>query len=278
MAAYYLRQRALMEIAACVVLAIVAFVIWRWSHTTERNVPYPRPFVAVLPHQDDELFMAGFIVRAVASGRPVYVALVTDGGASSVRFMINGTDMQQRPAYDWFQGTYHHPAQEGYAPLGRPEFSTARNREFFDSVVALGVREDHILFMNPGGIDGSLTPVYRDGALTKEEALRVFSLLFQQFGDGTYATVAKGHHDHVALEAGLEQTKGITEKLFFPLSPADATDHITLSLGEREEKKRAIDRYSVWDPAYRQYAIARHSVPDLFRLWEEQEEEYYFTR
>lgn len=64
--------------------------------------PLSRPVVMLLPHQDDEMFMAGTLHRYVKMGRPVYAVIVTDGAGSVVRKILNGRGKPQRGGYEPF--------------------------------------------------------------------------------------------------------------------------------------------------------------------------------
>ncbi len=253
---------------AVTALSVVLFVLQMGAPT--------RRAVFLLPHQDDEMFMAGSIERALADGKDVSVAIVTDGGASSVLPILNGD------RYSTLDHRYHYPRTEGYVPLTRQTFSAARNRELSDSLQALGVRPDHILFLNAGGLEGSSDPVYRDGELTEVQAREAIQEIFRVLGDGEYATVAAAlgdlnqtHGDHFALRQALRNFSGIKTKWYFSERPGLGTA-VPLSVPERRNKFLALAAYFLWQPESGRFAVGKHSVLDLLSAWRESKTEYIF--
>lgn len=237
--------------------------------------PNKKPVVIIVPHQDDELFMAGAIQRYVASGRRVYAVMVSDGGGSYARHKINGKDDRGNSVCCGLDGEPHEPKKEGYWPLSRKAFSAARNREFMRSMARLGVPAYRIIYMN-GSLHGTSTPRFVDMHLHKN-ASQVISSLYARFGDGTYVTVAGGHSDHVALEEALSQAKRISEKVFFPFDPSVASDNLELTPEELLKKQNAVAEYEAWNPRKGKYAIGAHSVPDLIATWKVTEREAFYT-
>lgn len=243
-----------------------------------------QPIIFLLPHQDDEMFMLGAMQRALATGRPNYVVMVTDGGASVIRQELNGMDDNGMPVYAGFDHRIHHPDREGYAPLSRQQFAAARNREFFESMLKLGLAPDHILFANPGGIDSTTTLLYPDGKLTTELAAQVIQNCFKRFGNGTYSTVAGSlnsrilltHGDHGALRNALRAFPGISQKYFFSEKPKSGRV-LHLSTKEQKLKQMVLAEYSVWDPIRGRFAIAEHSVPALLKIWSASPVEYVLS-
>jgi hypothetical protein len=148
------------------------------------------PAVFLFPHQDDEMFLGGEILRQLQSGRPVYAVMVTDGAASRARFIINGEDEKHRPVIDGLVHRIRKPEREGYRPLDKRAFTEARNKEFYASMRAFGIPADHIIFANPGGVAASEQPLYRNDELTIAEAGQVVQMVFNQIGNGTYITLA----------------------------------------------------------------------------------------
>jgi len=233
-----------------------------------------------LPHQDDEMFLAGSISRFIQEGRVVHAVMASDGGASSVRAMLNGRDERGQPAFCLYHGRFHSPEREGYAPLDGREFSAARNREFKDSMLKLGVLPQNIHFANPGGAAGSDYPRYRDGRLTAELSAEIIGRFYRLFGDGTYITLGsrKGESqhlnpDHLALGEALRHLSGITDKRFYTDKEKPAAPSF-LSAREQASKYQALLSYSVWEPGQGRFAIGAHSVKYLLDEWENKPVEY----
>ncbi len=212
------------------------------------------PVVMILPHQDDEMFMAGKFLWFIEQGHPVYMVLATDGGNSRIL-----KDLQTH----------------GYKNLDRQSFAHARNLEFFDSAKSLTVPEDHILFMNPGGVHASAQPLYQDGTLSEVQASEIVQQLYDKIGDGIYLTTSGGHPDHVALARALQNFSAIHHKLFFPIDIAQAKEKFFVTSDEQERKQKALGAYSVWDPEIGRYAIGERSVDPLIKNWGNGEFEYY---
>ena len=102
--------------------------------------------VYLAPHQDDELLSMGIdIIQSVAAGKVPHVYLFTDGSKSTVRFRIcNGQ------ACPFHEGIHQHD-------LTIPKFVAARDREFTDSCLALGVKPENIHILPARSIDGALS-------------------------------------------------------------------------------------------------------------------------
>ncbi|MBI2990371.1 MAG: PIG-L family deacetylase [Candidatus Magasanikbacteria bacterium] len=258
------------------ILAIVFFTfIFLFSFKDDTFVSKRKIVVAVLPHQDDELFMAGFLARSAIEGQEVYAVVVTDGSRSSARYIINGTDGHGTDIVCPVHKQVHHPGEEGYSELSHQDFVAARNREFLDSAKKLGISEDHVLFLNPGGVAGSLEPYYSDGDLDEKQARLVFEDLREKLGDGVYVTVSGGHPDHVALANGLVKANNISDKRWFPLTPSVNDISVALNSEELKLKREALRVYDVWDPSQDRFAVGRHSVSDLLDTWYDTDREYY---
>lgn len=234
------------------------------------------PVVIILPHQDDELFMAGAIQQYVKSKRPVYVVMVSDGSASSVRHVLNGKNDRGDTVFCPIHDRVHNPAKEGYGWLSKQRFTAARNKEFILSLQELGVKRSNIYFANPGGEYGSANPTYRDGHLHRSSS-KVMANIRKKYGDGTYVTVSGGHNDHVALEEALIATEHISEKIFFPLHYDHLKDSVVLSEEEFAAKQRAVAVYESWAPKKGRFGIGGHSVRGLMDTWFAEKTEYFYS-
>lgn len=241
-----------------------------------KPVMQKKPVVFILPHQDDELFMAGAIQQYKKTGRAIYVVMVSDGGSSAARHVLNGKDEFGNPVFCDIHERFHRPAKEGYRIFTRQTFSAARNKEFVRSLKELGIPKSHIYFMNKGGENGSAKPEFRDGDLTRNAA-EALMRIYKKYGDGTYITVSGGHRDHIALEEALIQTDGITEKLFFPLEHDHVEAHVQLSSTEAMVKQKAVGVYEEWAPKKGIFGIGGHSVKGFMTRWRAEDKEFYYS-
>lgn len=262
----------------------VSFFVFSSAHAEEtvkasafiKPVMQKKPVVFVLPHQDDELFMAGAIQKYIKTGRKVYVVMVSDGGSSAARHVLNGKDEFGHPMYCDIHERIHKPTKEGYNVFNRQKFSSARNKEFIRSLKELGISKSYITFMNKGDEAGTAKPEFRDGELAKNATI-AFARIYAKYGDGTYVTVSGGHIDHVALEEALVQTEGISEKMFFPLDHEHFHERLELAFEEIKTKQKAVGVYEEWSPKRGRYGIGGHSVQGFMDKWREDQEEYFYS-
>ena len=252
-------------ITSALLLIVLGFVFGSiyFSLVPPKDIPsskysfVQKPVVMIMPHQDDEMFMAGKFLSFIERGHPAYAAIATDGGNSHMLVILQ---------------------QQGFKNLDRQSFSHARNVEFFDSMKGLGIPVDHVFFMNPGGVDGSTNPTYMDGSLTEDKAHEIIQKIYNKIGDGIYMTVAGGHPDHVALEHALRDFPNISKKLFFPIDTHEASEKFFVTSAEQEKKHAALGAYNVWDPAASRYAVGQQSVKPLLQQFGNGELEYYFEK
>lgn len=237
-----------------VIIVFGLILFWAGSVLADNN----NLVVFFLPHQDDEMVLAGSIANYVEQGKEVKVVMMTDGGASEVRQeLIN----------------------EGYNYLTRTVFVARRNEEFFQTMLKLGVKQENILFANPGGKSGTKNPKYRDTRLSKEHALAVMNKFYKLWGEGVYVTTAGSadnsaypHPDHEALELALKELP-VKEKYFYT-DHVDKGDVVSLPIDILEKKQRALDEYFVWEPQKRRFAIGARSVAERLQFWQNHPFEY----
>jgi LmbE family N-acetylglucosaminyl deacetylase len=238
-----------------------------------------KPVVFLLAHQDDEMFLAGNIKKQVDAGKEVYVIVITDGGASKVRKILNTKKSCSSSSQD-------KKTTQIKRPLSHQEFSAARNKEFFASITSLGVPVEHILFANDGGVKGTASPRYKDGKLTKVLAEEVIKKIYNKLGDGVYNTLAPekidaqgnkhpAHHDHRILSNALAQYSTISEKHFF--SESATTHRYRLTHKQAQSKQRALRQYYVCKPDKERFAVGAQSVERLFEEWMHSSMEYEST-
>ncbi len=239
-----------------------------------------KPVVVILPHQDDEMFLAGTLNRLIKRGHPVYTIVTTDGSGSAVRYILSGRDRNGNLAVSIIKKRILNPIIEGYKPLDKQHFSAARNREYFESMQNLGVPANNILFANPGGIMGSNHPIYIDGSMTKELAREIIQRIYHKIGNGIYLVVASAHDetiyqniDHKAIEEALKEFPGIDERYYFGDKEYPALT-IFLSPEEHKNKVLALNAYKIWNPQQGRFAIGEHSVKHMLDYWRKSTKEY----
>ncbi len=240
----------------------------------------PKPVVLLLPHQDDEMAMAGTAYYYLKQGHPVYSLLITDGSGSMARHVINGHTPDGQRMFSVVKKQFLVPEHYGYHDLTKQDFSAARNREYVASMLNLGLEPANIRISNPGGIKGSEQPIYKDGGTSPADAYRAINEIYQEVGDGIYLTRTsiKGEGDylnvdHRAIEVALKAFQGISTKYYFSdkENPAFA---FPLTPEELEIKKQMMDQYRVWDPKHGRFAIGEHSVKFMLDFWSKNPYEY----
>lgn len=240
----------------------------------------PKPVVLLLPHQDDEMAFAGMAYYYLKRGHPIYSLLVTDGSGSMARHVINGRTPDGQRIFSEVRRQFLNPKKQGYQELDKQDFSAARNREYVASMLTLGIPPENIRIANPGGIDGTDRPLYKDGGLSPAEAYNAINNIYQEVGDGIYITRTsiKGEGDylnvdHRAIEVALMAFQGISTKYYFSdrENPAFA---IPLTPEEMAVKKAMLDQYRVWDPQSGRFAVGEHSVKFMLDDWEKNPYEY----
>ncbi len=216
------------------------------------------PVVFFLPHQDDEMILAGTIAKYIKEGKDVKAVMVTDGGASEV---LPGL------------------IKKGFIYLTRTVFVARRNDEFFRVMLKLGVKPENILFANSGGKAGSKKPKYRDTLLTPEQAREVIQNAFERWGEGVYITIAGSagnsdhpHSDHRVLELALKNFP-VSEKYFYT-DQIDKGEAVGLPIDILEKKQQALAEYFVWEPSRGKFAIGSRSIPERLEFWQSHPFEY----
>jgi hypothetical protein len=260
------------------------------------------PAFFILPHQDDEMFMAGAIREHVLAGREVHVVIVTDGAATNARNKINGRDDAGTPFYEGYfnipnhHPTYsgrdgsgdsryrHYPDKEGYHYLSKKDLTAARNKETYNSLTWLGVSGANIHFANQDVSENVLAgenfrtgwakPKYRDdNTLTEAQVTEIINYYYKRFGAGSYKTLAMGigapyseyfNSDHLDIYNALFKFKGITDKRYYGGSlGARGVVKRYLSSSVLSTKSYALSSYYHWNPASGRFAVGEHSVKNL---------------
>lgn len=198
---------------------------------------HPTPVVFLAPHQDDEsLWAAVYIRRAVDQGHPVWVMLATNGAASAACPRL------------------------GLSPA---ECTVERDKEFARAATALGVPASHVVYLEDR--QGERFP---DGHLSSELALEVVAAARAQVsGPTTWVTTAPTdpHPDHAALGQAVGSAR-LPGKVVFTLKPGQATvpGQIVihpLTPSDRRAVREALDAYR---PSACTIGVGWESVPRLF--------------
>ncbi len=213
-----------------------------------------------VPHQDDELLTFGIdIANSIKEGCDVHVIVCTDGASSNVRLRLGNrefcTQCGEQHVFD----------------LTREDFTATRDREFYGSCAALGVKRENIHMEDERVVDGQLTV---------EEAKRIISKYLKELGgDCTVCTMYPNppeiqHKDHMRLGFAAKELKdeGVIKNLVLmeepyvaviaEHSPDDepviiyASDDVALQI------EKAVSEYFLWNPQDKRYAVGFHSVPD----------------
>lgn len=208
------------------------------------------------PHQDDELLSMGVAIRYYLElGYNVHVVLLTDGSATGARRVINGE------VYCPWHKRYHNPAAEGYAPLTEADITEARNKEFIESVKALGVPESNIHIHN-----------FKDGTLTRAQMKTLVRWTYEyRYPNAQHKTMSyhDSHPDHKnAGQALLEMyNSGELSNVRFYLKQEDQHrfgSYHPYHSGMYPYLSAAANAYKKWDPANGRFAVGYHSVPAMF--------------
>jgi hypothetical protein len=217
------------------------------ASATAASRPKPKVYVFFLPHQDDEMFMAGSIREHLTAGDDVQVVQVTSGQSSMALSRIMNSGKGGKPVFCDVHKRYHDPIAEHYQdPVLTPRlFSAARNREFMASMASLGVPKERIHFANdevpaarnhPGEtwVTGWSNPRYSDDGSFERfadgsplqkvpdptnpidnvaydvgtvRATEVLDYYYGRFGPGVYATTASYDMKRGIFESNYSQSE-----------------------------------------------------------------------
>ena len=224
-----------------------------------------RTMLYFAPHQDDELLSMGIdICRSLKHGDDVHVILCSDGSRSYVRGLLgNGKKCKKHEGVHCYD-------------LSIEEFIQARDREFRDSCLSLGVPEENIHIPQIRATDGSVDVAF-------VEAL-MLEYLEKAGSDAIICTISPNngpsqHRDHKALgyaAANLLETGAVQQVRLFiePYQYAEITadpqllpaalETLTAQTEVSDRIRAAIGAYSLWDPDRNRYAVGYHSVTTQF--------------
>ena len=238
-----------------------------------------RTILYFAPHQDDELLTMGLdICDSVAAGHEVHVVLCSDGSASGVRKRLNNGKKcglhEEKHTFD----------------VSVEDFVAARDREFTESCLALGVPKGNIHIAAKRG---------KDGALTVKLVESIMKEYLQKYGENALVgTISPKngdaqHKDHKTVGRAAEGLfkKGQIRQLRLFVEPyhyADIAEHpraipvvpsgtrVTDRLWNRMEQ--AIAAYSLWNPDDGRYAVGAHSVKREFEQLKQEKTCIYFEK
>ena len=223
-----------------------------------------------VPHQDDELLSMGIdIAQCVKENHDVHVILCTDGSRSRVRQRLNDGKSCSK-----------HVGKHVYN-LSVQEFVQARDAEFIDSCLSLGVKRNNIHIAQNRSTDGSLTP---------EDAEKIIKQYLQQFSkDATLCTIyfkngKKQHSDHknLGLAAYYLFKQGAVSQIRFFKEPYCKSKAKFISIKPsndiREKISSAMQAYCLWAPTKKRYAVGYHSVTNEFNDFQSKMKNHYFDK
>ena len=220
------------------------------------------------PHQDDELLNLGAaLCRDIDAGREVFCVLCTDGGASGARRLLGDGGSCR-----WHDGAH------GY-PMTGAAFTAARDREFTESCMAMGLRADHIVIPAGRAPDGRLTEAHAAAIMCG--AIKDFPP--ERVAIKTLAEVAwkKQNPDHTAVaraalrlrsEGRCAVAEEYLETILFP-APEEYRIPETVTPDETRRKRllAAAESYCRWQPEAGRFAVGFHSVADEFLAFREEQ-------
>ena len=213
------------------------------------------------PHQDDELSNFGAdICRTVSDGGRAVVYLCTNGAASGAKRLL-----RDGGKCVWHEG--RHPAR-----MDRETFIAARDAEFTESCLTLGVKPEDVRISDVRS---------EDGALTAEQARLIMLRALAEFpGERvsvkTFAPVSftRQNPDHTAAGSAalaLYRAGAFSHPALFlerihmnePGFPADRCVRIApRNEAETQRLRNAALAYRRYEPARGRYAVGYHSVYD----------------
>lgn len=228
--------------------------------------PAGKTVLAFVPHQDDELLtMGAAISKYVALGYDVHVVLCTDGSGSFVRSALNDGG-----------GCSFHTGAHAFS-LSTEQFSAARDAEFTDSCIALGVPVENVHIADARGVDSKL------GLEQAETIIENYLALYPDAEVwSTSGTVGDGQNvDHCTLGLAASALAGSGEiselkcfvEPYLLSSFVEANPEMQLSMTTADDEDLrsnatdAAEAYCSWDPSSGRYAIGCHSVGGDFSIF-----------
>ena len=220
------------------------------------------------PHQDDEILSMGIdICNSLRNGQNVHVILCTDGSKCSVRKQLSDGRKCNK-----------HAGAHTYT-LTESELTAARDKEFRESCLALGVADGNIHILKDRFVDRELTisgskQIIMHYLATMEKDC-VVCTLNPNLNNG------RQHRDHKALgyaavelfnEGFIKELRLFTES-YYAERFQHRTDFIrgeckkvvdSASVPVKETIKKAAAAYSRWEPEAGRFAIGYHDIAKAF--------------
>ena len=230
--------------------------------------------VYLVPHQDDELYTWGIdIANRTLEGENVAVILLTDGAACGARLLLG-------------DGSSCHQLSDSHIyTLDKDACTHARDREFIESCMSLGLPEGNIHFA---------LHRLRDLALAEQDGLREIERIVLAYpfaricahaprlevsDEGSVDPSAPPHRDHRMLGKALDAMvrRGRVAWAEFCIEFYDierfrqANPHAQVEVrraadGAKPLLEAALAAYKTWDPDNGRYAIGWHTGPELHDL------------
>ncbi|MGA8941982.1 MAG: PIG-L family deacetylase [Thermoactinomyces sp.] len=238
--------------------------------------------VYLVPHADDELLSMGVdIVNHLRLRYDVHLVLMSPGGHSRARFLINGFQdseeqpyLHKKPVYCSLHKRYHSPEKEKYADtyLDVNDLGAARVREFREVARRLGIPEENVHIYN----------IENDRFVEQEQEIRnVVEELLERFPEARFRTTSiwDFHPDHamlgkILMEAEEKNRISPDNTLYFiSIYKARFTKYdlpfreYTMQLVDPQDAQKiryATRVYGIWDPENGWYQIGYHSVKSQF--------------
>lgn len=230
-----------------------------------------------VPHQDDEVLTMGVaIAQHVKDGDNVKVIMTTDGGGSQIiKTLVNGKSCNKN---------CDNITDKHNIGLSRDGFVSARDREFKNACIKLGVKPENIIIS---------TVRYLNGKINSNSTTAEFNIAVKEFEEIVSKHITKtnikvktttpyggdSQIEHRALGQAVKnvtQRKGITDVRYYIDPYKLASYNGANSYWKESESKTselgkkviaACKEYGKWKPASPDYlyAIGWHSVPDEFK-------------
>ena len=221
------------------------------------------------PHQDDELLTMGIdVANSIELGYNVHVILCANGSKSSVRKTLNNGKTCN----------FHNETHKYDLNIG--DFVSARDREFVESCVSLGVPLSNIHIYPKRLADKELTVKTAENIIC--HYLNLFSSKNTRVCTIWHKNGKEQHIDHKTLGHAvynLYKFYKLRDVRFFKETYCDSkTKFNEVKAPKSIEIKinNAIGAYSKWGPENGRYAIGYHSVRKEFDSLKKEKNIYYF--
>ncbi|MFC0601056.1 PIG-L deacetylase family protein [Streptomyces palmae] len=247
------------------------------------------PAIFYAPHQDDEaLGLAGSILAHKATGRPVYLVLVTRGEDSGLAEWMNEDPCHWKGRHPCAAGGRHKVSWPTDPPgVSDSVIVAARTAEFLASARTLGV--DKVINLKLA--DGSQGSAADFDDFVRTVKVRIRDLAQQYPGASHQFTAgwleATRPHKAITDAAFHLMNEGVLRDVRFnyvyaydkPLEKrADGAAYVLdIPPAHMAIKRNAMYCYNTWDPGRNLYALGYHSVPEKFESAHNDPREFLFT-